>query len=255
VRGRIEFQDVHFSYDGQHAALRDLSLCVEPGQITVLVGPTGSGKSTLVKLLLRLHSQQRGRILFDGQDISQLAVHDLRRTIGVVSQEVFLFHGTIRSNIALGMADAKAADIERAAELAGVQEFVGLLPHGYDTLVGDRGYLLSGGQRQRIALARALLHTPPVLILDEATSQVDNKTEADIYASLMRAAQGRTVLAIAHRLSVARYASRICVLERGHVSEQGTHEDLVQRNGLYAALWRLQAGEADAQQAPPPGQA
>lgn len=251
VRGEIEFERVSFGYDAEHPVLRDLSLRVAPGQVTVLVGPTGSGKSTLVKLLLRLHAPQRGRIMFDGRDISELAVQDWRRTVGVVSQDVFLFYGSIRSNIALGMPDADQDAIERAAELAGVHEFAARLPLGYETLVGERGYRLSGGQRQRIALARALLHTPPVLILDEATSQVDNKTEAEIYASLMRAARGRTVLVIAHRLSVVRYASAIRVLERGHVSEQGTHDDLVQRNGLYAALWRLQAGEAEASSSSP----
>ena len=206
------------------------------------MGATGSGKSTLVKLLLRLYSIQAGRILLDGLPIETLRLNDLRAAIGLVSQEVFLFHGTVAENIAYGSFDAPRAAVERAAALAEAAGFIEALPQRYDTVVGERGQRLSGGQRQRIALARAILKDPPVLILDEATAAVDNETEAAIQRSLERLTAERTTLVIAHRLSTVRHADSIVVLEQGRIVERGSHEQLIGAAGPYANLWRVQAG-------------
>jgi ATP-binding cassette subfamily B protein len=244
VAGAVCFDDVSFSYGAGAEVLRGLTVDVPPGQTHAIVGATGAGKSTVVKLLLRLYEPTGGRITVDGRDIRELSFASLRGAIGFVSQDVFLFHGTVRENIAYGRPDATAAQVEQAAQLAEAHDFISALPEGYDTVVGERGQKLSGGQRQRLSIARALVRDPAILVLDEATSAVDNETEAAIQRSLDRVAQGRTMLVIAHRLSTVRHADRIHVLERGEVVETGTHEELVEHGGLYAALWRVQTGDA-----------
>jgi ATP-binding cassette subfamily B protein len=242
VRGAIRFEAVGFGYAGREPLLQQFNLEIPAGSTLGIVGATGSGKSTLVKLLLRLYALQAGRILLDGIPVQELRLDDLRHAIGLVSQEVFLFHGTVAENIAYGCFDAPRAAIERAARLAEAAGFIDDLPQGYDTVVGERGQRLSGGQRQRIALARAILKNPPVLILDEATAAVDNETEAAIQRSLELITAERTTLVIAHRLSTVRHADRIVVLERGRIVESGRHEDLIGAEGPYANLWRVQAG-------------
>ena len=242
VKGELSFEDVTFAYGGREPLLRHFNLQVPAGSTVGIVGATGSGKSTLVKLLLRLYVIQAGTIRLDGIPISELRLDDLRRAIGLVSQEVFLFHGTVAENIAYGSFDAPRASIERAARLAEASGFIEALPHGYDTVVGERGQRLSGGQRQRIALARAILKDPPVLVLDEATAAVDNETEAAIQRSLDRLTADRTTVVIAHRLSTVRHADRIVVMDHGRIVETGVHEELLARGGVYAALWRVQAG-------------
>jgi ATP-binding cassette, subfamily B, bacterial len=243
VRGGVEMRGVTFAYRGREPVLRDFSLRIAPGETVAVVGPTGSGKSTLAKLLLRLYEVDGGSITLDGTDVREIRLADLRRAIGLVSQDVFLFHGTVRENVAYGAFDASDARVEEAARLAEAHEFVAALPQGYETVVGERGQKLSGGQRQRLAIARAILKDPPILVLDEATSAVDNETEAAIQRSLERITRGRTTVAIAHRLSTVRHADRIYVMERGAIVEEGTHEALVAAGGMYAALWRVQTGE------------
>jgi ATP-binding cassette, subfamily B, bacterial len=233
---------VSFAYHGRETVLRDLSLRVPAGDTVAVVGSTGSGKSTLVKLLLRLYEVGEGRILLDGVDVRELELESLRRAIGLVSQDVFLFHGTVRENIAYARPDATPEQVEHAARIAEAHDFVMRMPQGYDTIVGERGQKLSGGQRQRISIARAVLKDPPVLILDEATSAVDNETEAAIQRSLDRITEHRTTLVIAHRLSTVRNADRIYVMEEGRLVEHGRHEELLARDGTYAALWRVQTG-------------
>ncbi|MEB3202905.1 MAG: ABC transporter ATP-binding protein [Synechococcus sp.] len=242
VRGALSFKGVEFAYGGRDALFSAFNLEVPAGSTLGIVGATGSGKSTLVKLVLRLHEIQAGSICLDGIPIQQLRLDHLRRAIGLVSQEVFLFHGTVAENIAYGSFKAPRAAIERAAQLAEASAFVENLPQGYDTVVGERGQRLSGGQRQRIALARALLKDPPVLILDEATAAVDNETEAAIQRSLEAITAGRTTLVIAHRLSTVRHADRIVVIDRGQIVESGRHDQLIGADGAYANLWRVQAG-------------
>ncbi|RMH73395.1 MAG: ABC transporter ATP-binding protein [Cyanobacteria bacterium J007] len=242
VKGEIEFKDVTFAYRDRAPVVENLSFQVRAGQTIAIVGATGSGKSTLVKLLLRLYEVRSGRITLDGIDIQDLQLQDLRRAIALVSQDVFLFHGTVAENIAYGNFDANRDQIVAAATIAEAHEFVSQLPQGYDTIVGERGQKLSGGQRQRIAIARAIIKDPPILILDEATSAVDNETEAAIARSLDRIVQNRTTIAIAHRLSTIRHADRIYVMERGRLVEWGTHDELLDRPGIYANLWRVQTG-------------
>ena len=242
VRGALRFEQVRFGYAGRQPLLRDFDLAVPAGSTLGIVGATGSGKSTIVKLLLRLYAVQSGRILLDGQPIETLRLEDLRRAIGLVSQEVFLFHGSVADNIAYGSFGATRAAIAAAAALAEAAGFIEALPQGYDTVVGERGQRLSGGQRQRIALARVILKDPPVLILDEATAAVDNETEAAIQRSLEEITRQRTTLMIAHRLSTVRHADRILVLDHGQIVESGRHEELLARQGAYAALWRVQTG-------------
>jgi ATP-binding cassette subfamily B protein len=242
VRGAIRFEAVDFAYPGRDPLLRQFCLEIPAGSTLGIVGATGSGKSTIVKLLLRLYELQGGAIRLDGQPVDQLQLADLRRAIGLVSQEVFLFHGTVAENIAYGSFDAPRQAIERAAQLAEASRFIEALPQGYDTVVGERGQRLSGGQRQRIALARAILKNPPVLILDEATAAVDNETEAAIQRSLDLITAERTTLVIAHRLSTVRHADRIVVMEQGRIVESGSHEQLIQAGGAYVNLWRVQAG-------------
>jgi len=244
VQGNIEFENVSFEYeDGEgQSVLHDLSLSIQEGETVGIVGPTGAGKSTLVKLLLRFYDVQEGRITLDGRDLRALRVEDLRQAIGFVSQDVFLFRGTVRENIAYGSFDATQEEIERAAEIAEAHEFIASLPQGYETMVGERGQKLSGGQRQRISLARVVLKNPPILILDEATSSVDNETEAMIQRSLEKITQGRTTLVIAHRLSTVVNADRIFVLDEGRLCEYGAHESLLAEGGVYADLWAVQTG-------------
>ncbi|MBV6458844.1 MAG: putative ABC transporter ATP-binding protein [Fimbriimonadaceae bacterium] len=243
VRGDIEFRDVSFAYGEGPTVLRDLNLKIPAGETHAVVGATGAGKSTVIRLLLRFHDPQEGQVLVDGQALSETSYRSLREAIGYVSQDVFLFHGSVRDNIAYGRAGASDAEIEDAAKLAEAHDFVLELPNGYDTIVGERGQKLSGGQRQRISLARAILRDPAILVLDEATSAVDNETEAAIQRSMAKVTQNRTSLVIAHRLSTVRDADRIWVLEKGAVAEFGSHDELVARGGLYAALWRVQTGE------------
>jgi ATP-binding cassette subfamily B protein len=242
IRGEIIFENITFAYNDRLPVVKHLTLKVPEGQTIAIVGSTGSGKSTLVKLLLRLYEVNQGRITLDGIDIRELAPRDLRRGIGLVSQDVFLFHGTVAENIAYGTFAADSGEIIQAAKIAEAHSFIEQLPAGYDTIVGERGQKLSGGQRQRLAIARAVLKNPPILILDEATSAVDNETESAIQRSLEKITQNRTTIAIAHRLSTVRNADRIYVMELGQLVEWGTHEELLERDGLYANLWRVQMG-------------
>jgi len=242
VRGEVQIDNITFAYSERHHVLKNLSLHIPAGANIGIVGATGSGKSTLVKLLLRFYEIQSGRIRIDGIDIRELQLKELRRCIGWVSQDVFLFHGTVIQNIAYGNLSASDEEIVRAAQLAEAHEFILELPQGYETIVGERGQKLSGGQRQRIAIARAILKNPPILILDEATSAVDNETEAAIQKSLTKITQNRTTIAIAHRLSTIRHSDRIYVMDRGQLVEQGTHEELLALDGIYASLWRVQSG-------------
>lgn len=242
VRGDLELRDVTFAYNGRNPVIRNLSLHIPAGKTIAIVGSTGSGKSTLVKLLLRLYEVQAGTITLDGIELRELKLRDLRSCIGLVSQDVFLFHGTVAENIAYGSSDAARREVTRAAIVAEAHEFIMQLPQGYETIVGERGQKLSGGQRQRIAIARAVLKNPPILILDEATSAVDNETEAAIQRSLERITYDRTTIAIAHRLSTVRNADSIYVMEEGKLVEWGRHEQLLEQNGIYASLWRVQSG-------------
>lgn len=244
VRGELVFDHVRFRYDeGNTYAIDDIDLTIPAGDTVAFVGSTGGGKSTLIKLLLRFHEPQEGQIRLDGEPINGIALQDLRRAIGYVAQDTFLADATVAQNIAYGMDTVSRERIIAAAQAAEAHEFITQLPQGYDTQVGERGMKLSGGQRQRLALARAILKNPPILILDEATSAVDNETEAAIQRSLERLVVGRTSLIIAHRLSTVRHAHTIHVLDKGRIVESGTHAQLLHHDGIYAALWRLQTGE------------
>ena len=239
----LSLEDVNFSYVDNFPVLNDVSINIKKGSTTAIVGSTGSGKSTLIKLLLRLYDVKDGKIKFDDIDIRDLNIHSLRKTIGLVSQDIFLFEGTVFENIAYGNLEASNDDIWKAAKLSESDEFINLLPNKEDTIVGERGQKLSGGQRQRISIARAILKNPEILILDEATSAVDNETEAAIQRSLDTLKEGRTVIAIAHRLSTIRNADIIYVLEKGEIVESGTHEELVKLKKVYANLWDVQTGK------------
>jgi ATP-binding cassette subfamily B protein len=243
VQGAVRFEDVYFAYSNGIKVLDGLSFEISAGETAAIVGATGAGKTTVIKLLLRFYDVTGGRITLDGHNLRQLRAADLRNAIGLVSQDVFLFHGTVRENIVYGTFDAPMEKIIEAAKIAEAHEFIMALPQRYDTIVGERGQKLSGGQRQRISIARAILKDPPILILDEATSSVDNETEAAIQRSLEKITVGRTTIIIAHRLSTIRNADQIFVLENGQLTEQGRHEELVAHGGLYAALWRVQTGE------------
>jgi ATP-binding cassette subfamily B protein len=242
VAGKLAFENVSFAYSNGTEVLKDINLSIRPGETIAVVGQTGSGKSTLMKLLLRFYAPTCGSIKLDGTDLSALKTPDLRAAFGLVSQDVFLFHGSVAENIAYGRTDASQSDIEKAAKAAEAHEFILQLPQAYDTIVGERGQKLSGGQRQRISIARAVLKDPPVLILDEATSAVDNETEAAIQRSMQVITRGRTTMVVAHRLSTIVNANRIYVLDRGRVIEQGTHQELLTHDGIYASLWKVQAG-------------
>jgi ATP-binding cassette subfamily B protein len=243
INEKIQLKKVNFSYVEDFPVLNDVSLSIQKGSTTAIVGSTGSGKSTLIKLLLRLYDVDSGQIMFDEADIKDIEVHSLRKNIGLVSQDIFLFEGTVFDNIAYGNLDATEEEIWQAAKLSESDEFINLLPNKKETVVGERGQKLSGGQRQRISIARAILKNPEILILDEATSAVDNETEAAIQRSLDTLKDGRTVIAIAHRLSTIRNADIIYVLEKGEIVESGTHDELVNLKKVYANLWNVQTGK------------
>lgn len=242
IRGALSFQGVEFAYRPEVPVLRGLDLEVEAGQEVGVVGATGAGKTTLVKLLLRFYTYQGGRILLDGRELGSLRLADLRRAVALVSQDVYLFHGTVLENIAYGDPEPDRERVAEAVRLAELGDLLEALPEGLETVIGERGKKLSGGQRQRLSIARAVYKDAPILVLDEATSSVDNETEAAIQRSMTQLRRGRTVFVIAHRLSTVRDADRLFVLEAGRVAEQGTHEELLAAGGLYAALWRVQTG-------------
>jgi ATP-binding cassette subfamily B protein len=243
MSGDKQFNHVNFSYSKDlPCVLSDINLNLEKSKVTAFVGQTGSGKSTLMKLLLRFYSPNNGEITIENTNIKDLKIKDLRQSIGLVSQDIFLFDGSIQDNIAYGKDNPTEQEIHHAAKLAEALEFINELPQGFKTLVGERGMKLSGGQRQRISLARAILKDPPILILDEATSAVDNETEAAIQRSMQKIAKNRTLIVIAHRLSTIVNADTIYVLDKGKISESGSHNELIEHNGIYHKLWSIQTG-------------
>ncbi|MHA1155066.1 MAG: ABC transporter ATP-binding protein [Candidatus Heimdallarchaeota archaeon] len=243
IRGDIVFDNVGFAYEGRPDVLTKFNVNIKEGQTIAFVGATGSGKSTIIKLLLRFYDIQSGRITLDGNEIKDLNLQDLRRGIGLVSQDTFLIDGTVKENIAYGNPEVNYDEMVTAAKTAEAHSFILDLPQQYETMVGERGQKLSGGQRQRISIARAVLKNPPILVLDEATSDVDNETEAAIQRSLEKIIVDRTTIIIAHRLSTIRNADQIFVLSNGKIIENGTHDKLLEQNGQYASLWKVQTGE------------
>ena len=246
VDGGVELKDVSFAYPDREPILEHFSLSIPAGQTVAIVGPTGSGKSTIVRLLLRFYDPQSGTIALDNQPLDDWNLDTLRQSIGLVSQSVYLFDGSIWDNILYGRPGATEDEVIAAAKAAEVHEFIETLPQGYHTPIGERGLKLSGGQSQRISIARAILKDPPILVLDEATSAVDNETEAAIQRSLEVVSQNRTTIVIAHRLSTIRHADKIVVMDLGRIVAEGTHEDLIAGKGLYHRLWNVQTGERSA---------
>ncbi len=238
--GRVEFENVHFSYIEGEPVLRDISLKVEPGQVVALVGSSGSGKSTLVDLIPGFYTPDSGRVLIDGHDVRELNLNALRTNMGIVTQEVILFHDTVLNNIAYGMKDVPLDDVMAAARAANADEFIEKMPKGYDTIIGDRGLKLSGGQRQRLSIARAILRNPPILLLDEATSALDTEAEHLVQEAIDRLVRDRTTIVIAHRLSTIQNVDRIYLLEAGRVVQMGTHDELLARGGRYKELYTMQ---------------
>jgi ATP-binding cassette subfamily B protein len=241
----IELREVFFCYGCRVNVLEQVSLRISAGQTVAIVGESGSGKSTFLKLLVGFYAPTKGRILIDGVDMQDFELSSLRSRIGLVSQEPFIFNGTIRENIALGRPDAALEEVLKAARAAGLDAFIAGLPERYDTIIGERGANLSGGQRQRLAIARALLCKPELLIFDEATSHLDTATERAIQESLKTALAGKTVVLVAHRLSTIREADLIYVLHQGRIIQTGTHPQLLAQDGLYSTLWRAQTSEGD----------
>ena len=240
VEGKIEFKNVSFSYESEKKeVLTNLNLTVNPGEGIALVGPSGGGKTTLCSLIPRFYEATGGEITIDGRNIRSITLHSLRESIGVVAQDVYLFSGSVKENIAYGKQNATEYEIVESAKLAGAHDFIMSLPYGYDTYVGERGVKLSGGQKQRISIARLFLKNPPILILDEATSALDNESERIVQGSLERLAKGRTTFTIAHRLTTIKNADRILVLTENGIEESGTHQELLDKNGLYADLYKL----------------
>ena len=235
----IAFDSVWFNY-GNNEVLKGINLRIEKGTVLAIVGPSGTGKSTLVDLIPRFYDPKKGRILIDGIEIKDVSLKSLREQIGIVTQETILFNDTIRANIAYGNPSVDMGKIEEAAKQAYAHDFIKHFPGGYDTVIGDRGMRLSGGERQRVAIARALLKNPPILILDEATSQLDTQAERIVQEALDKLIQGRTVFVIAHRLSTVRNANLIVVLDKGNIVEEGSHSELLNKNGLYKRLYSMQ---------------
>jgi ATP-binding cassette subfamily B protein len=240
IEGRVEFRDITFGYDAHKPVLHEITLTVEPGEMIGLVGHSGAGKSTTINLLCRFYDVNDGQICIDGVDIRKITQRDLRSQIGVVLQDTFLFNGTIAENIGYARSAATLEEIMAAAKAANAHDFIATKPDGYDTVVGERGNALSGGERQRISIARAILHDPRILILDEATSSVDTDTEKQIQDAIARLIQGRTTFAIAHRLSTLRNADRLVVLKEGKIQEVGTHDELLESKGEFHRLVQMQ---------------
>jgi ATP-binding cassette subfamily B protein len=243
IQGNIGFNNIKFTYPGRESVLDDITFNIESGETIGLVGSTGSGKTTLIRLLMRFHDPLSGQIEIDNKDIKGLKLSSLRGSIALVSQNTTLFPGTVRENIAYGKPNSTEEEILNAARIAEASVFISELPEGMDTNIGEDGHKLSGGQRQRLAIARAVLKDAPILILDEATSNVDNETEAALQRSIEKISVDRTTLIIAHRLSTIRNADRVIVLDSGSISEEGNHDELIMNNGIYSRLWAVQTGD------------